>query len=140
MSAAQENGAPSGSAAFVEAAQRSVLKPVSRPWPIVVIGAGGIARDAHLPAYRKAFLPVAAVVDAEMSKASSLAKDFDIPYATNSIQETVERTPDGRVFDVAVPAPALLRVLPLLPDGAAVLIQKPMGETLDEACQIVDLC
>ena len=39
-----------------------------------------------------------------------------------------------------MPAPALLKVLPLLPDGAAVLIQKPMGETLDEAHQIVDLC
>jgi predicted dehydrogenase len=127
-------------AAFLESARQSVLQVVSHPRPIVVIGAGGIARDAHLPAYRKASLPVAAVVDADLSKAESLARDFGVSQATASIQEAVDHTPGNKVFDVAVPAPALLRVLPLLPDGAAVLIQKPMGETLDEAHQIVDLC
>ena len=126
--------------AFLNAVRQSGLQPASQPRPIVVIGAGGIARDAHLPAYRKASLPVAAVVDADHSRASSLARDFSIPYAAGSIEEAIGRTPGDKVFDVAVPAPALLKVLPLLPDGAAVLIQKPMGETLGEAHQIVDLC
>ncbi len=125
---------------FDEAVQQSRLKQAEHPWPIIVVGSGGIARDAHLPAYRKAGFPVAAAVDADIAKASALAKDFDIPHATTSIKEAVERTPKERVFDVAVPAPALLKVLPLLPDGAAVLIQKPMGETLEEAHAIVDLC
>ncbi len=129
-----------GNTAFLDAVRESVLRPVSHPRPIVLIGAGGIARDAHLPAYRKASLPVAAVVDADLSKAESLARDFGVSHATASIQEAIARTSGDRVFDVAVPAPALLKVLPLLPDGAAVLIQKPMGETLDEAHQIVDLC
>ena len=31
--------------------------------PVVLIGAGGIAHDAHLPAYAKAGFPVVAVVD-----------------------------------------------------------------------------
>ncbi|HPU57778.1 MAG TPA: gfo/Idh/MocA family oxidoreductase, partial [Verrucomicrobiota bacterium] len=35
----------------------------SRPRPIVIIGAGGIVRDAHLPAYRKANFPVAGIYD-----------------------------------------------------------------------------
>ena len=126
--------------AFLDAVHESQLQPVSQPRPIVVIGAGGIARDAHLPAYRKASLPVAAVVDADLSKASSLARDFDVLYAADSIRDAIAHTPGDKVFDVAVPAPALLKVLPLIPDGAAVLIQKPMGETLDEAHQIVDLC
>jgi predicted dehydrogenase len=39
-----------------------------------------------------------------------------------------------------VPASAILKVLPQLPDGAAVLIQKPMGETLAEAAAIEKLC
>jgi len=130
----------STSSVFDEAVRQSSLERVEQPWPIIVVGSGGIARDAHLPAYRKAKFPVASAVDADIAKASSLAKDFDIPHATTSIKEAVGQTPKDRVFDVAVPAPALLKVLPLLPDGAAVLIQKPMGETLEEAHAILDLC
>ena len=133
--------APSStSSLFDEAVRQSCLQRVERPWPIIVVGSGGIARDAHLPAYRKAQFPVSSAVDADFAKASALAKDFDIPHATTSIEAALERTSGERVFDVAVPAPALLKVLPLLPDGAAVLIQKPMGETLEEAHAIVDLC
>src|SRR5271170_5304342 len=105
MSTTPEDRSSLGPASFVEAAQRSVLKPVSHPRPIIVIGAGGIARDAHLPAYRKASLPVASAVDAEISKACALAKDFDIAYATNSIQEALAHTKGDVVFDLAVPAP-----------------------------------
>jgi predicted dehydrogenase len=140
MTNAPEEIPSSASSLFDEAVQQSTLQRVERPWPIIVIGSGGIARDAHLPAYRKAQFPVASAVDADIAKASALAKDFEIPHATTSLKEALERTPGERVFDVAVPAPALLKVLPLLPDGAAVLIQKPMGETLEEAHAIVDLC
>ncbi|MCC6777635.1 MAG: gfo/Idh/MocA family oxidoreductase, partial [Hyphomicrobiales bacterium] len=35
----------------------------STPRPIVIIGAGGIVTDAHLPAYRLAGFPVAGVFD-----------------------------------------------------------------------------
>ena len=125
---------------FDDAVRQSVLKRVEHSLPIIIVGSGGIARDAHLPAYRKANLPVASAVDADFAKASALASDFNIPHATTSLKEAVERTPGDKVFDVAVPAPVLLKVLPLLPDGAAVLIQKPMGETLEEAHAIVDLC
>ncbi len=41
---------------------------------------------------------------------------------------------------MAVPAGAILDVLPQLPNGAGVLIQKPMGNTLEEAEQILALC
>ena len=34
-----------------------------KPRPIVVLGAGGIVKDAHLPAYAKAGLPVIALAD-----------------------------------------------------------------------------
>lgn len=128
------------SSLFDEALQQSTLRLVEHPLPIIIIGSGGIARDAHLPAYRKAGLPVASAVDAAPDKAAALARDFDIPHATTSLREAIDKTPGGRVFDLAVPAPALLKVLPSLPDGAAVLIQKPMGENLEEAHAIVDLC
>jgi predicted dehydrogenase len=126
--------------AFLEAVQASVIPPVKHPRPIILVGAGGIARDAHLPAYRKAGLPVIAVVDQDQAKASKLADDFGIPFATNSLDEARRHAAEEVVYDVAVPAPALLTVLPQLPDGAAALLQKPMGETLQEARAIVDLC
>ncbi len=110
------------------------------PRPIVIIGAGGIVHDAHLPAYRKAGFPVVSLVDPDSSKAKALAQQFDVPFATESIGEAVRFAPKDRIFDIAVPASALLRVLPLLPDGAAVLMQKPMGETLEEAEAILALC
>lgn len=108
--------------------------------PIVIIGAGGIVHAAHLPAYQQAGFPVAALVDANLEKASALAKEFSIPWATASIEEAIKKAPKDSIFDVAVPAGAILSVLPLLPDGAAVLIQKPMGNTLEEAEQILALC
>ena len=108
--------------------------------PIVVIGAGGIVHDAHLPAYRKAEFPVAALVDVNQAKAAGLAKQFGIPFATSSIEEAIRFAPMDAVFDVAVPAKMIAGILPQLPDGAAVLIQKPMGETLAEAIEILKIC
>ena len=108
--------------------------------PIVVIGAGGIVHDAHLPAYRMAGFPVAALVDANLEKATALAGKFSIPVATVSIEEAIRKSPKDSIFDVAVPAGAILDVLPLLPDGSAALIQKPMGNTLEEAEQILAIC
>lgn len=108
--------------------------------PIVMVGSGGIVHDAHLPAYEKAGFPVAALVDVSREKAETLAKTFGIPFASNSIAEAIAYAPKDAVFDVAVPAKAIPGILPQLPDGAAVLIQKPMGETLEEAVEILKIC
>ena len=108
--------------------------------PIVIIGSGGIVHDSHLPAYKKAGFPVAALVDVNREKAEGLAKAFGVPFATNSIAEAIKYAPANAVFDVALPAKAIAGVLPQLPDGAAVLIQKPMGETLAEAVEILKIC
>ena len=44
------------------------------------------------------------------------------------------------MFDCSVPAPAQRAVLRQLPDGAACLLQKPMGETTAEAEEILGIC
>ena len=41
---------------------------------------------------------------------------------------------------MALPASAILSVLHAIPDGSGVLIQKPMGENLDQAMAILSLC
>jgi predicted dehydrogenase len=109
----------------------------SAPKPIVIIGAGGIVRDAHLPAYRLAGFEVAGVFDIDAAKARALAAEFGTT-AFESLEAAIA-TP-GAVYDLALPPGVHLEVLPKLPDGAAVLLQKPMGRDLGEATAILELC
>jgi len=108
--------------------------------PIVVIGAGGIVRAAHLPAYEKAGFPVIGLLDRDKDKAAALAAERGISHSLGSLAEAVSFAPRDAVFDIAVPASELVQILRHLPDGATALIQKPMGETLSEARRIRDIC
>lgn len=110
----------------------------SAPRPVIVIGAGGIVNDAHLPAYAACGFEVAAVFDVDRERSAKTAEAFGIPRVCDSIEEAA--APDDVVFDIAVPPDRLLSVLDHLPAGAAVLMQKPMGTNLDEAGRIRQLC
>ena len=118
--------------------QRLVLP--GDPRPIVAIGAGGIVNDAHQPAYRKAGFVTAGIFDLDGARAEATARAFGIRRVFDSLDAAIEGAPDGAVFDVAVPAAAILEILSRLPDGAAVLIQKPMGDDWQQARQIHALC
>lgn len=110
----------------------------SRPAPIVTIGAGSVVGDAHFPAFRKAGLPIAGVYDLDRDRASTLAGRFGVPRVYADLAEAAAEP--GAVFDVATPPGAHAAVLRVLPDGAAVLIQKPMGRDLAEASEILAIC
>jgi predicted dehydrogenase len=117
------------------------LVPRPKRWrPVAIIGAGGIVRDAHLPAYRKARIPVEGITDLIPDKAAALAAQFDFARVAPSIEALVNDASGETVFDVAVPASVQTGVLRQLPEGAAVLLQKPMGETLAQAQEILALC
>lgn len=109
----------------------------SRPLPIVTIGAGGIMRDAHLPAYARAGFPVAASVDPDLARARALASRFGIPTASSDLEPVVRRFGTDVIYDLATPPEAIPDILRHLPEGAAVLIQKPMGSDL-KAAQDID--
>ncbi len=111
-----------------------------RPLPIVLIGAGGIVRNAHLPAYRKGGLAVAAIVDRRLERAEELAAEWAIAIRGATLPDVLPQLRGPHVFDIAVPAIAVLDVLREIPEGAPVLIQKPLGGTLAEAETIVALC
>lgn len=113
--------------------------PLQAP-PIVVIGAGGIVRDAHLPAYRKAGFRVGSMVDLDQERARSVAQAFGIEHVAASVEDAVSIAPSDAIYDVATPPRAFLQILSKLPDGSGVLLQKPMGESLEEARRIRDLC
>ena len=111
-----------------------------QPRPIVVIGAGGIVRDAHLPAYAKAGFRVWSIADLEQDRARSMAQSFGIPHVAASVEDAVNNAPPDVIYDVATPPRTFLEILKKLPDGSGVLLQKPMGQSLDEAREIRDLC
>jgi predicted dehydrogenase len=113
----------------------------TRPRPIVLIGAGAIVRTAHLPAYRRLGFPIAGLFDLDRSAAVETARLFDVPVVFDTLPAASAAGRSGEVvFDVAVPGDQILPVLSCLPHGAAVLIQKPMGDTLDAARGILETC
>lgn len=110
----------------------------SRPRPIVIIGAGGVVRTAHLPVYQRLKFPIAGLYDINPDASRETAKRFGVPTVFSSLAEAT--TAADAVFDVAVPGDQIAGVLKELPRGAAVLIQKPMGEDLAAARSLVNIC
>jgi predicted dehydrogenase len=107
--------------------------------PVFMIGAGGIVNTAHLPAYKLAGFDVQGIYDIDHSKAVATAKQFNIPGIFRSIEEMLDISRGNAVFDVAVPGAAMISVLEKLPASSAVLLQKPMGEDLAAAKQILEI-
>lgn len=112
----------------------------SHPKPIVIIGAGGIVNDAHLPAYKKAGLPVKGVFDVDIDHSTSLADKWNIPEIYSTLKEITETNGTDVVYDLATPPHVIASILRELPEGAAVLIQKPMGANLEQAREIRAIC
>ncbi len=107
--------------------------------PICIIGAGGIVNTAHLPAYAIAGFKVHGICDLDASKAIDTAKKFNIPNVYGSIADMLQQAPEKVVFDIAIPGPGMIAVLEQLPEGAFVLLQKPMGDDLEAAKKILDI-
>lgn len=110
----------------------------SAPRPIVVVGAGAIVENAHLPAYRRLGFQVAGFHDLDPERSRALAASWSGARAWASLAEAAAWP--GAVFDVAVPASAVAGVLAALPEGSAALVQKPLGESLADAHDIQSVC
>jgi predicted dehydrogenase len=110
----------------------------SHPRPIVILGAGGIVRTAHLPVYQRLKFPVAGLFDINGEASRETARRFGVSKVFSSLGEAAA-SPDA-VFDLAVPGDQIASVLKELPRGSAVLIQKPMGEDLVDALGIREIC
>jgi predicted dehydrogenase len=117
--------------------QQAWLRP-SRPRPVAMIGAGAIARTAHLPVYRRLGFPIAGCFDVNAAQARATANEFAIDRVYATLDDAAREA--GVVFDLAIPGDQVVGVLERLPDGAAALIQKPMGADLAEADRILACC
>jgi predicted dehydrogenase len=117
-------------------------KPVlpQHPFPIVIIGAGGIVNDAHLPAYKKAGFEVVGITNRTKEKAEELAKRFSIPNVYDSVADAVSKAPANAVYDVTIMPAQFVETLEQLPNGSAVLIQKPMGDYFWQSKEILSVC
>ena len=85
--------------------QEENIKSLSQTWPIptktspiIIIGTGGIVKDAHLPAYKKAGFNVAGLYDVDKEKADSLAKEYGINKVFNSFEEAFENKDNAQAL------------------------------------------
>jgi predicted dehydrogenase len=108
-----------------------------KPRPVVTFGAGSIVGDAHYPAYKKSGVPIAGLYDPDHGKAQKLADAWGV-VAYNTLEEAV--SVKDAIFDLATPPAFHADVLRALPDGSAVLLQKPMGNDLAAATEILNIC
>ncbi|WP_417828015.1 Gfo/Idh/MocA family protein [Thalassospira sp.] len=115
---------------------RQTIEMPTTKTPVVVLGAGSIVTDAHLPAYRDLNIPVAGVFDPDLSKAQKVASDWGAP-AFDTLEQAVSQK--DVVFDLAVPPAAIVELLEALPERAIAVIQKPLGSDLDEASRIISV-
>jgi len=108
--------------------------------PIIIIGAGGIVADAHLPAYKKAGFQVLGITNRTKEKAEQLAMEWDIPNVYDSLADAVAAAPENTVYDITIVPENFVESLEQLPDGSAVLMQKPMGDYYGQSKEILEVC
>ena len=106
--------------------------------PIIFIGAGGIIRNAHIPAYKNLGLKIEGVYDINPEVSEKLSKDFSINKVYPNLEDALNNK--DVVFDIAVPADKLLKIVTTLPKNSYALLQKPMGSNYKEAVMILNSC
>ena len=116
------------------------IEPPQEPLRIGVIGAGFIAQVAHL--YALSQIPEARIValaEPDDGLREAVSRHFGIPSAVCDYQEIFDRT-DIEALVICVPRRAQsLLVAEALSEARAVLSEKPMAMTLEEATRMVSI-
>jgi predicted dehydrogenase len=112
------------------------------PVGIGIIGGGGIARDAHLPAYKKlqdeGKVKIVAVSDPNEEAASLAAERFNIPHKFTDYHQMLELS---SIAAIDVCTPNFLHKQPTidaLNAGKHVLVEKPLALNAIEGQEMVD--
>ena len=106
---------------------------------VAIVGAGWVAADRHLPAYRRlSGVDIVAICDSKLSASEKLANGLpgDVK-ATTSLEELVAERPNL----VSVCTPPHVRhaiTLKLIEHGISVFLEKPMAMNLLEATEIAN--
>lgn len=125
----------------VKLAMEAPARPEWRAnYRIAIVGAGFIVNECHLPAYRDAGYQVDGIYSRTAAKAQALADKFAIPRVYSSFDELLG-DPRIDIVDLAVPPqeqPGLIRQAARA--GKAIMAQKPLAESYEEAEAIVRFC
>jgi predicted dehydrogenase len=108
------------------------------PPKIALIGAGWAARNAHLPGFRAAGVPVAAICDLNPVPANTLAKQYGIPNVYSNYKEMIEKEQPDSVHVLLPNVAHREPVLFALAAGANVLCEKPLATSVTEAQEMFD--
>ena len=104
---------------------------------IVILGAGAIVRDAHVPAYSAAGFTIGGFFDLDQDRAHALAAQCSGSLAFPTLAEALDACARAKgVLDIALPPQALASTVAQVPRGTTVLLQKPFGRPLEEATAI----
>lgn len=111
-----------------------------RDYKIGCIGAGMIMAECHLAAYKEARFPVVAIASRTRSRATEVAGRWGIPTVHATPSELIADL-QVEIVDIAYPPdqqPALIREALAAPHVKAILAQKPLALSLEEAQALRD--
>jgi predicted dehydrogenase len=84
--------------------------------------------------------PVWGLYNRTRDRADALARQYGIANVFDNLESALAAAPTGVIFDLALPASMFADALRMLPRGSHVLIQKPMGENLAQAREVLVVC
>lgn len=109
------------------------------PAAVGLIGAGAIARAAHLPAYAAWGIPVIAVASRSEESSQALARDYGVTTVHRSVDDLLA-DPRVGVVDIATGPDARLGLIEAAVDaGKHVLAQKPLSADASELPRMRDV-
>ena len=113
-----------------------------RDFKIGAIGAGFIMADVQLAAYADAGFPVTAIASRTRAKAAEVAERWSIGTVHETPEVLIEDT-NVEILDIAYPPdlqPALIRHALTQPHIKAILAQKPLAMSFDDAKSLIADC
>ncbi|TSE03370.1 Gfo/Idh/MocA family oxidoreductase [Mesorhizobium intechi] len=116
------------------------VKVRSREYRIGCVGAGMIMAECHLAAYAQAGFPVVAIASRTKASAEKVARRWSIPIVRDTPEQLIEDS-KVEIVDLAFPPdqqPALIRHALKQPHIKAILAQKPLALSVEEAVKLRD--
>lgn len=116
------------------------VKVRTKEFRIGCVGAGMIMAECHLAAYKEAGFPVVAIASRTRANAAKVAERWGIETVHDTPEKLIEDS-GVDIIDLAFPPdqqPALIRHALKQPHIKAVLAQKPLALSLEEAIRLRD--